>query len=61
LPVERFDAVDACCRIQVLVVAPVPALRFILGRLFQMQFQSVDTADGVEVVPRFVEREPSLR
>src|SRR6266550_748753 len=57
LRVERFDASDPCRRIEMLVLAPVPALGFILGRLFQMQFQSVDTADGVEVVPRLVERE----
>src|SRR6187200_2813017 len=56
LLVERFDAVDACRRIEVLVVAPVSALRFSCWRLFQMQFQSVQTADGVEVVPRFAER-----
>src|SRR6266576_2032056 len=44
LRVERFDASDACRRIEM--------LGFIFGRFLQMQFQSVDTADGVEVVPR---------
>src|SRR5258706_355554 len=52
LRVERFDASDACRRIEV--------LGFILWCLFEMQLQSVDTADGVEVVPRFVERETEL-
>ena len=54
---ERFDAVDACRRIKVLGVALVPTLRFIPRRLLQMQLQSVQTADGVETVPRFAERE----
>src|SRR6266487_4882538 len=49
LRVERFDASDACRRIEM--------LGFIFGRLLQMQFQSIDTADGVEVVPRLAERE----
>src|SRR5438132_6800542 len=57
LLVERFDAVDACRRIEVLVIAPVPTLRLISGRLLQMQLQPVETADAVEIAPRFAEDE----
>ena len=43
-----------------LVVAPMPALGLILGRLFQVKFQSVQTTNGVKPIPCFAEREAEL-
>ena len=55
LLVERFDAVDARRGVEMLVVAPVLALRLVLGRFLQVNFQSVQMTDGVEPIPRLAE------
>src|SRR5262245_14889044 len=56
--VERLDPVDACRGIEVLMLAPVLALRPILWSFLQVQLQPVQRADGIEAVPGFAEREP---
>ena len=48
LSVERFDAVDARCGVEMLVIAPVPALRLVLGRFLQVKLHSVQMTDSVE-------------
>jgi hypothetical protein len=55
--VECFDAVDSARGIEVLVFPTMLALRRILGRFFQMQFQSIQTADSVESAPGLTETE----
>src|SRR5438093_1211852 len=55
--VECLDAVDARRGIEVLMFPTMLALGRILGRFFQMQFQSIQTADSVESAPRFAETE----
>ena len=60
LPEEGFDAVHAGCSVEVLVVAPVSTLVLVLRRFLQVQFQSVQMADGVEAIPRLAEREAEL-
>ena len=57
LLVECFDAVYARCGIEVVVFPSMPALSRILGRFFQMQFQSIQRADSVESAPRLAETE----
>src|SRR5205823_13368687 len=58
--IEGFNAVDAGRCVEVLVIAPPPALGFVPGRFLQMKLQSVHMADRVETLPRFFEREPDL-
>jgi hypothetical protein len=58
--VERFDAVDADRGVKMLVVAPPAALRRILRRLLQVQFESVQLADGVDPSPGSPNAKPSL-
>lgn len=41
-----------------LVVAAVFSLGGIFGGFFEVEFEAVDAADGVEAVPGFVEGEP---
>src|SRR5437660_4268352 len=60
LPVERFDAVDARRGVEMLVIAPVPALRLVLGRFLQVKLHSVQMTDSVETIPRLTEREAEL-
>ena len=60
LLVERFDAVDARRGVEMLVVAPPLALRLVLGRFLQVNFQSVQMTDGVEPLPWLAEREADL-
>ena len=57
LVVERRDAVDAGRRIQMLVLAPVDALRFTAGSLLQVELEAVPDPDRIKPVPRFAERE----
>jgi hypothetical protein len=40
LIVECFDAIDTRRGVEMLVIAPVPALRLVLGRFLQVKFQS---------------------
>src|SRR5262245_4957159 len=58
--VEGFDAIDARCSVEVLVGAPVLALRFVLGRFLQVKFQSIQLSDNVETIPRLTEPEADL-
>ena len=58
--VECLDALNARRGIEVLVFPTMLALGRILGRFFQMQFQSIQIADGVESAPRFAETETQL-
>src|SRR5213594_4370722 len=58
--VECVDALDARRGIEVLVFPTVLALGRILGRFFQMQFESIKTADRVESAPRLAETETQL-
>ena len=60
LLVERLDAVNACRGVEMIVVAPVLAVRVILGRFLQVQFQSVQNTDRVEPFPWLAEREADL-
>src|SRR5207253_9580412 len=55
--VECLDALDARRGIEVLVFPTMLALGRILGRFFQMQFQSIHTTDSVESAPRLAETE----
>jgi hypothetical protein len=55
--VECLDAVDARRGIEVVIFPTMLALGRILGRFFQMQFQSIQTADSVESAPRLAETE----
>src|SRR5437763_12188731 len=55
--VESFDAVDARRRVEMLVFAAVLSRRLVLGRLFQVKFESIQVTDGVEAIPRLAERE----
>src|SRR6267142_1493271 len=55
--VECLDAVDARRGIEVLVFSTMLALGRILGRFFQVQFQSIQTADCVESAPGLAETE----
>ena len=43
-----------------LVVAPPLALRLVLGRLLQVDFQTVQTTDGIEPIPGLTEPEADL-
>ena len=60
LLVECLDAVDARRGIEVIVFPSMPALSRILGRFFQMQFESIETTYSVESAPRLAETKPSL-
>src|SRR5437660_10590683 len=60
LRVERFDAVHAGRRIEMLILAAVLAFGATLRRLLQMQFQPVQLADRIEPVPRLTKREADL-
>jgi hypothetical protein len=60
LLVEGFDALDACRGIEMLVIAPVPALCLVLGCFLQVQFHSVQMTDSVETIPRLAELEADL-
>src|SRR5206468_522141 len=60
LSVERFDAIDAGRCVEMVVIAPPPALRLILGRFLQVNFQSVQMTNGVETIPRLAETEADL-
>jgi len=53
--VEGFDAFDARRGIEVVLFPTMLALGGILGRLFQMQLQSIPTTDSVEPAPRLAE------
>ena len=60
LLVERLDAVNASRGVEMIVVAPVLAVRVILGRFLQVKFKSVKNTDRVEPFPRLAEREADL-
>src|SRR6187402_1920312 len=60
LLVERFDAIDAGRRIEMLMVAPPSPFRQTLWRFLQVKFQSVNLANGVEPVPWLAEGESEL-
>src|SRR5215203_6661667 len=60
LLVERLDAVNARRGVEMIVVAPVLAVRVILGRFLQVKFKSVQNTDRVETVPWLAEREADL-
>ena len=60
LPEESFDTIHAGRRVEVLMVAAVPALFRVLWCFFEVKFQSVEMADGVEAVPWFAECEAEL-
>src|SRR5688572_33025637 len=57
---EGFNPIDAGCRVEVFVLATVSAIILILRGFLQVHFESVETADGVEAIPRFAEREAEL-
>src|SRR5215212_231368 len=60
LLVERLDAVNACRGVEMIVVAPMLAVRVILGRLLQVKFKSVQNTDRVEPFPGLAKREADL-
>ena len=60
LLVERLDAVNARRGVEMIVVAPVLAVRVVLGRFLQVKFKSVQNTDRVEPFPRLAEREAEL-
>src|SRR6185503_14704590 len=60
LLVERLDAVNARRGVEMIVVAPVLAVRLVLGRFLQVKFQSVQNPDRVEPFPWLAEREADL-
>jgi hypothetical protein len=58
--VERLNAVNARRGVEMIVVAPVLAVRVILGRFLQVKFKSVQNTDCIEPFPWLAEREADL-
>src|SRR5215207_1763019 len=60
LLVERLDAVNTRRGVEMIVVAPVLAVRVTLGCFLQVKFKSVQNTDRVEPFPWLAEREANL-